>query len=107
MACTRLSPSTCAMKPGVPKDFRESHIADAQAAGIGAERRHHRALAVAGKASPLHRAAARGDARLGMQMAGDFTHSPCRLMAERNRADRDFARDHAAEIGRQRRIVIA
>ena len=59
MACTRLSPSTCAMKPGVAKDFCERRIADAQAAGIGAERRHHRALAVAGKTSPLHRAAAR------------------------------------------------
>ena len=42
-----------------------------------------------------------------MQMAGDFARRAGRLMAERDRADRDFARDHAAEIGRQRRIVIA
>ena len=91
----------------MPEDFRERRIADAQAAGIGAERRHHGALAVAGKTAPLHRAAAGRDARLGMQMAGDFARRAGRLVAERDRPDRDFARDHAAEIGRQRRIVIA
>src|SRR6185437_11999992 len=48
---------------------RECDVADAQAPGIGAERRHHRALAVAGKAASFHRAAAGGDARLGVQMA--------------------------------------
>ena len=58
MVCSRLSPSTWAMKPGVPEYFRERRVADAEAAGIGAERRHHRALAVAGKTAPLHRAAA-------------------------------------------------
>ena len=40
-------------------------------------------------------------------MAGDFAGGSGRLMAKRDRADRDFAGDHAAEIGRQRRIVIA
>ena len=72
MVCSLVSPSTCAMKPGVRNIFAKRRIADAQAAGIGAERRHHGALAVAGKAAPLHRAAARRHARLGMQMAGDF-----------------------------------
>ena len=40
-------------------------------------------------------------------MAGDFARRAGRLVAERDRPDRDFARDHAAEIGRQGRIVIA
>ena len=43
------------MRPGVRKIFANAGIADAQAAGIGAERRHHGALAVAGKTAPLHR----------------------------------------------------
>ena len=42
-----------------------------------------------------------------MQMAGDFAGRAGRLMPEHDRPDRDFAGDHAAEIGRQRRIVIA
>src|ERR1700731_3094282 len=57
-------------------------VADAQAAGIGAERRHHGALAVAGKTAPLHRSAARRHPRLGMQMAGDFTGCSRRLVAK-------------------------
>src|SRR3954447_16655908 len=56
------------------EDFGERRIADAEAAGVGAERRHHRALAIAGEASPLHRTAAGGDARLGMQMTCNFTN---------------------------------
>ena len=52
--------------------FREGRIADAQAAGVGAEGGHHRALAIGGKAAPLHRTAARGDARLGMKVTGDL-----------------------------------
>ena len=47
------------------------------------------------------------DARLGMQVAGDFAGRPGRLVTKHDRADRDFAGDHAAEIGRQRGIVIA
>ena len=38
-----------------PENCCERRVADAEAAGVGAERRHHRALAVAGKAAPLHR----------------------------------------------------
>src|SRR5712675_2099430 len=52
--------------------FRERRIADAETTGIGAERRHHGALAVAGEASPLHRTPARRHPRFGMQMSGDF-----------------------------------
>ena len=80
------------MKPGGPEYFCERRVADAQAAGIGAERRHHRALAVAGKTAPLHRTAAGRDPRLGMQMAGDFAGRAGRLVAKHDRADRDFAR---------------
>src|ERR1700691_4466615 len=53
---------------GALENFREGCVANAEAAGIGAERGHYRALAVAGKAAPLHRTAARRHARLGMQM---------------------------------------
>src|SRR6478672_7933397 len=58
-------------KAGRTKNFREGHIANAQAAGIGAERGHHGALAIARKTPPLHRASPCGDAGLRMQMAGD------------------------------------
>ena len=54
------------------KNFRERRVADAQAAGVGAEGRHHGALAVAGKTAPLHRTAAGRHPRRGMQMTGDF-----------------------------------
>ena len=107
MACSLLSPSTCAMKPGVSEYFRKRRVANAQAAGIGAERRHHGALAVAGKTAPLHRTPAGRDARLRMQMSGDFADSAGRLVTKRDAADRNFAGDHAAEIGRQCGIVIA
>ena len=40
-------------------------------------------------------------------MAGDFAGGTGRLVAEYDAPDRDFAGDHAAEIGRQMRIVIA
>ena len=55
-----------------PKNFRKRHVANAETTGIGPERGHHGAFAVAGKAAPFHRAAARWHAGLGMQMAGDF-----------------------------------
>ena len=64
----------------------ERGVANAQAPGIGAERRHHRAHPVAGKTSPLHRASARGDARLRMQMSGDFADGAGRLMAKHDSA---------------------
>src|SRR5882757_11547637 len=82
-------------------------IANAQAPGIGAERGHHRALAVAGKTAPLHRTSACRHPRLGMQMTGDFTGGTCRLVTKRNWPDGDFAGDHAAEIAGERGIVIA
>src|SRR3954468_4623699 len=62
------------------EDLGEGVVANAQAAGIGAERRHYRALAIAGKASPLHGTSARGDARLRMQMSGDFAGRAGRLV---------------------------
>ena len=89
------------------EDFCKRRVADGEAPGVGAEGRHHRAFAVAGKTAALHRAAARRHPRLGVQMAGDFTDRAGRLVAECDSADRDFAGDHAAEIGRQRRVVIA
>src|SRR6266700_4720926 len=82
-------------------------IADAEAAGIGTERRHNRALAVSGEAAPLYGAATRRHPRLRVQMPGDLAVGPGRLVAKRDLADRDFARHHAAEVARQRRIVIA
>jgi hypothetical protein len=54
------------------EDFFKGRVADAWAPGIGAERRHHGALAVAGKTAPLHRTAAGRHPRRGMQMTGDF-----------------------------------
>ena len=59
MACSLLSPSTMRHQARRAKDFREGRVADTETAGIGAEGRHHRALAVAGKAPPFDRAAAR------------------------------------------------
>src|SRR3954447_3507164 len=94
-------------KGGFPENFCKLSITDAEAAGIGPEGRHHRALAVAGKTAPLHPAAAGGDARLRMQMAGDFADRSGRLMSKDDRPDRDFARHDAAETVGQRRIVIA
>src|SRR5947209_3534265 len=49
--------------------FLERRVANAQAAGISAERRHHCAEAVTGKTPPLQRPPAGGDARLRMQVA--------------------------------------
>src|SRR5579871_4839949 len=78
------------------EDFREGLIANAQPTGIGAEGGHDGALAVTGKAPPLHRTSARRHTRLGMKMARDFTGSTGRLVTESDRPDRDFGRDHAA-----------
>src|SRR3954470_19606083 len=78
--------------------FLKRRIADAQASGIGAECRHHRANTVAGEASALHRTSAPGHARLRMQMAGDFAGRAGRLMAKYDPPYRDFAGDHPADI---------
>ena len=42
-----------------------------------------------------------------MQVAGDLAEGARWLVAEGDRTDADFAGDDAAEVGRQRRIVIA
>ena len=42
-----------------------------------------------------------------MQVTCDFSDLTCRLVAEHDPAQRHLGCDHAAEIGRQRRIVIA
>src|SRR3954464_11161156 len=86
------------------EDLGEGVVANAQASGISAERRHYRALAIAGKAPPLHRASARGDARLRMQMSGDFAGRAGRLMAKHDWADCNLARDSTADVARKRRI---
>src|SRR5262249_25435837 len=46
-----------------PENLLEGAVADAQAPRIGAERRHHCALAIAGKAAPLHAPPAGRNAR--------------------------------------------
>src|SRR5260370_21052108 len=89
------------------EDFFKRGVADAQAAGVGAEGRHYGALTVTGKAAPLHRATAPRYPRFRMQMTGDFARSPGRLVTKRDRANRHFACDHAAEIARQCRVMIA
>src|SRR5579872_2797307 len=89
------------------KDLRKRLVANAEAPGIGAEGRHHDALAVAGKTTPLQPARPRRDAGFWMKVACNFAHGTGRLVAEYDRTDRDFARNDAAEIGGQRRIVIA
>src|SRR6201992_1795797 len=88
------------------EDLGKRCVADVEAAGIGAEGRHHGALAIAGKTSSLHRAPAGRDTRLGMQMAGDLTSCAGRLMAKRDWAESHSSRDRATESGRQRRIMI-
>src|SRR6185312_3659010 len=57
---------------GRTENFGEGEIADAQAAGIGAEGRHHEALPVGGETTPLHGTSARRHPRLGMQVPGDL-----------------------------------
>src|ERR1700732_3358053 len=87
--------------------FRESRVADAQAPGIGAECRHDRALAVAGKTAPLHPPRACRHPRLGMKVACDLAGRTGRLVTNRDWPNRDFAGDDAAEIGWQGGIVVA
>src|SRR5215471_13024182 len=50
----------------------EGTVAHVEAAGIGAERRHHQARAVARKTAPAHAAPARAQARHRMQVACDL-----------------------------------
>src|SRR5215471_3337627 len=72
---------------GRAEDFRERNVTDAQASRIGAERRHHGALAVTGKAAALGDAGAGGDTGFGVQMTGDLAVGATRLVAEGDRAD--------------------
>ena len=103
MVCRRLSPSTCASEAQRLEYPCKCRVADVQAAGIGAKCRHHRALAVTGETAPFHRATARRHPRFRMQMAGDFARCAGRLMAKRDRSDRNFTGDNAAEIARAAR----
>src|SRR6516225_1089087 len=54
------------------ENLQESDVADVEAAGIGAERRHHQPRAVGREAFSCQRAAALVDAGGGMQVAGDL-----------------------------------
>ena len=90
-----------------PEQPGEGGVENVETARVGAERRHHHTHPVAGETAALDTAAAAADAGLGMQMAGDLAGRAGRLVAEGDRADRDLVGDAAAEIGRQRRIVIA
>ena len=89
------------------EDSGEGRIANAEAASIGAESRHHRAGAVSCKAAALDGTAARRDPGLRMQMAGDLAMGAGRLVAERDGDDGDFIGNAAAEIRREVRIVVA
>ena len=65
------------------KQPRDGRIADIEPAGIGAERRHHQATGIGHEARAADAAAACGDGRLRMVMAGDLgLRARCRLMAE-------------------------
>src|SRR5579885_3784977 len=86
---------------------RESGAAYIQAAGKGAERRHHQPRAIAGKATPAHRAPAMRDARHRMQMAGNFSFRAGRQMPERDAAERERVVEYAADARDGRRIVVA
>src|SRR5206468_3895757 len=74
---------------------------------VGAERGHHGALAVTGKAAALGDAGAGRDTGFWVQMAGDLAVGAGRLVAEGDRANADFAGDDAAEVGRQCRVMVA
>ena len=73
-------------------------IADIEAAGIGAERRHHHAGRIRGEAAARYGAAAMRDPRHWMQMARDFAGHALRDMAEGQRPDRQRAAEGAADI---------
>ena len=80
----------CAVKVSVPNTSRERAVAHVEAAGIGAERRHHQRVAVAGEAAAADRAAAPRHPRDRMQVAGDLAAGVLgRLVAEGQRAERE------------------
>jgi len=54
-------------------------------------------------AQHMRHEAGRLEYRFRMHMAGDFAGCRGRLVTKRDGSDRHFARDHAAEIGRQLR----
>src|ERR1700728_1441669 len=87
--------------------FYELRVADIEAARIGTESRHHQPLAVARKALPRQGAAALVNACGRVQMAGDLAvaRPPFRLMAKRQRAERERARKGAADAVRLRIVV--
>src|SRR5947209_1486984 len=89
------------------KYFPERGVANVQAPGIGPERRHHRARAIADETAPLQRAAPGGNARLWMEMTGNFAGRAGWLVAKHDSTDRHLAGDHTAEVARQRGIVVA
>src|SRR4029077_2289641 len=64
------------------EDFGEGDIANAEATGVGADGRHHRALAIGGKAPALGGPASGGDAVSRVQEAGDLPEGTRRFMAE-------------------------
>src|SRR5438552_8223379 len=89
------------------EDFGEGDVADTEAPGVSAERRHHGALAIGGEAAALGDTGAGGDPGFGMQVAGDLAERARWLVAEGDRADADFTGDDAAKVRWQRGIVVA
>ena len=71
----------CAVKASDAEQQHDRAVAHIEAAGIGAEGRHDQALAVAGETAPADRAAALGDPRDRMQMAGDLAFAGARRQA--------------------------
>ena len=78
--------------------FCKSRVADAQAPGVGAERRQNRVIAVADKTTPLQRASARSHPRLWMKVSGYLAGRAGRLVAEYDGSDRHLGCNGAAEI---------
>src|SRR5262245_52466071 len=87
----------------------EGGIANVEPASIGAERRHHHALAVGRKAAARDRAPAPVDPRHRMQVPGDLARDvfTLRRMAEHQWPDPEHRRRYAAEIAYRLGIVIA
>ena len=84
----------CAVKVKRLEDPREGAVAHIEAAGIGAERRHHHPLAVAGEAAAADRTAAPRHPRDRMQVAGDLAGGiSTRLVAKGQRAELERQRN--------------
>src|SRR5688572_18278597 len=82
-------------------------MAHVEAAGIGAEGRHHEPLAIGGEAAPADRAATAIHPRYRMQMTGDLILVAARRVAEDERAERQRFGRRAAEAPHRLGIVIA